>query len=84
MKISMSLPEEDVTFLDAYAEEKGLPSRSAALHKAVRLLRATGLVPRMKVRGPSGHARTNNFGRYCIRRFAVVRRGEIHVVNLEQ
>lgn len=43
MKISMSLPEEDVTFLDAYATEKGLPSRSAALHKAVRLLRATGL-----------------------------------------
>lgn len=43
MKISMSLPEEDVAFLDAYASEKGLPSRSAALHKAVRLLRATGL-----------------------------------------
>ncbi|MHB1209018.1 MAG: ribbon-helix-helix domain-containing protein [Acidimicrobiales bacterium] len=39
----MSLPEEDVTFLDAYVIEKGLPSRSAALHKAVRLLRATGL-----------------------------------------
>jgi Arc/MetJ-type ribon-helix-helix transcriptional regulator len=43
MKISMSLPEEDVTFLDAYVTEKGLPSRSAALHKAVRLLRASGL-----------------------------------------
>lgn len=43
MKISMSLPEEDVAFLDVYAAEKGLPSRSAALHKAVRLLRATGL-----------------------------------------
>ena len=43
MKISMSLPEEDVVFLDAYAEAKGLPSRSAALHKAVRLLRASGL-----------------------------------------
>jgi hypothetical protein len=43
MKISMSLPEEDVNFLDAYATEKGLPSRSAALHKAVRLLKATGL-----------------------------------------
>lgn len=39
----MSLPEQDVTFLDAYASEKRLPSRSAALHKAVRLLRATGL-----------------------------------------
>jgi Arc/MetJ-type ribon-helix-helix transcriptional regulator len=43
MNISMSLPEEDVIFLDAYASEKGLRSRSAALHKAVRLLRATGL-----------------------------------------
>lgn len=43
MKVSMSLPDEDVIFLDAYATEKGLPSRSAALHKAVRLLRATSL-----------------------------------------
>jgi Arc/MetJ-type ribon-helix-helix transcriptional regulator len=43
MKISMSLPDEDVIFLDAYATEKGLASRSAALHKAVRLLRAIGL-----------------------------------------
>jgi Arc/MetJ-type ribon-helix-helix transcriptional regulator len=43
MKISMSLPEADVHFLDAYASAKGLPSRSAALHRAVRLLRATGL-----------------------------------------
>lgn len=43
MKVSMSLPVEDVNFLDAYAAEKGLASRSAALHKAVRLLRATGL-----------------------------------------
>lgn len=39
----MSLPDEDVVFLDAYASENGLPSRSAALHKAVRLLRANGL-----------------------------------------
>ena len=43
MKISISLPDDDVTFLDAYAVAKGLPSRSAALHRAVRLLRATGL-----------------------------------------
>ena len=39
----MSLPDEDVKFLDAYVEEQGLASRSAALHKAVRLLRARGL-----------------------------------------
>ena len=43
MKISMSLPSEDLTFIDAYVAEKGLPSRSAALHRAVRLLRASGL-----------------------------------------
>ena len=39
----MSLPDEDVRFLDSYAAENGLSSRSAALHRAVRLLRATGL-----------------------------------------
>jgi Arc/MetJ-type ribon-helix-helix transcriptional regulator len=39
----MSLPEEDVAFLDAYAQAEGYPSRSAVLHKAVRLLRAAEL-----------------------------------------
>lgn len=43
MKLSVSLPEEDVEFLDEYAAEHGMPSRSAAVHKAVRLLRASGL-----------------------------------------
>jgi Arc/MetJ-type ribon-helix-helix transcriptional regulator len=43
MKLSVSLPEEDVEFLDAYAEAEGLHSRSAALHKAVRLLRGAEL-----------------------------------------
>lgn len=43
MTISMSLLDDDVTFLDTYAAGKGLPSRSATLHRAVRLLRATGL-----------------------------------------
>lgn len=43
MKLSVSLPDEDVQFLDAYAETQGLPSRSAVLHKAVRLLRGTEL-----------------------------------------
>ena len=45
MKLSVSLPEEDVEFLDAYAEAQGFASRSAALHKAVRLLRASELGP---------------------------------------
>ena len=43
MKVSMSLPEEDVEFLDSYAHTQGYASRSAVLHKAVRLLRAAEL-----------------------------------------
>jgi Arc/MetJ-type ribon-helix-helix transcriptional regulator len=43
MKLSVSLPEEDVALLDTYARTAGLPSRSAALHHAVRLLRETDL-----------------------------------------
>jgi Arc/MetJ-type ribon-helix-helix transcriptional regulator len=43
MKVSVSLPGEDVRFLDEYAREQGLESRSAALQRAVRLLRAAGL-----------------------------------------
>lgn len=43
MKLSVSLPDEDVEFLDEYSESKGIPSRSAVLQKAVRLLRATEL-----------------------------------------
>jgi len=43
MKVSISLPAEDVDFLDQYAANHGMASRSAAVHKAVRLLRASGL-----------------------------------------
>ena len=39
----MSLPDADVEYLDAYAQNQGLGSRSAALQKAVRLLRASEL-----------------------------------------
>jgi Arc/MetJ-type ribon-helix-helix transcriptional regulator len=45
MKVSVSLPDEDVEFLDAYAKDQGLASRSAVLHKAVRLLRGVELAP---------------------------------------
>lgn len=45
MKVSVSLPEEDVEFLDAYAKAQGIGSRSAAMHKAVRLLRSSELGP---------------------------------------
>ncbi|MBV6509693.1 MAG: Antitoxin MazE9 [Acidimicrobiales bacterium] len=43
MKVSVSLPDDDVEYLDAYARTQGLESRSAALQKAVRLLRASEL-----------------------------------------
>lgn len=43
MKVSVSLPEEDVEFLDRYAVSQGIGSRSAAVHKAVRLLRGSQL-----------------------------------------
>ena len=43
MKVSVSLPAEDVDFLDEYARSQGYDSRSAVLHKAVRLLRSSEL-----------------------------------------
>jgi Arc/MetJ-type ribon-helix-helix transcriptional regulator len=43
MKVSVSLPEEDIEFLDSYAQTHGIESRSAAVHKAVGLLRAAQL-----------------------------------------
>lgn len=43
MKVSVSLPGGDVEFLDRYAKSQGYSSRSAVVHAAVRLLRATEL-----------------------------------------
>lgn len=43
MKLSVSLPDEDVKFLDHYARTRGYDSRSAVVHRAVRLLRSTEL-----------------------------------------
>ncbi len=39
MKLSVSLPEEDVAVLDDFARTSGLKSRSAAVQHAIRLLR---------------------------------------------
>ncbi len=39
MKLSVSLPEEDVALLDEHARKSGLRSRSAALQQAIGLLR---------------------------------------------
>ena len=45
MKVSVSLPDDDVEFLDRYATNHAIGSRSAAVHQAVRLLRAAELGP---------------------------------------
>lgn len=38
MKLSISLPDEDVAVLDRYARAAGIRSRSAAIQRAIRLL----------------------------------------------
>lgn len=43
MKLSVSLASEDVEFLDAYARAHEIPSRSAAVHQAIRALRLRDL-----------------------------------------
>lgn len=43
MKLSISVPEGDVEILDAFARSTGLPSRSAAVQHAIRLLRLPDL-----------------------------------------
>lgn len=43
MKLSISIPDEDVQVLDAYARDSGLRSRSASVHAAVQLLRQRDL-----------------------------------------
>lgn len=45
MKLSVSLPDEDIEFLDEYAKAQGIPTRSAVMQKAVRLLRSSALGP---------------------------------------
>ena len=39
MKLSVSLSEDDVRVLDAYVIRAGLSSRSAAVQRAIRMLR---------------------------------------------
>jgi Arc/MetJ-type ribon-helix-helix transcriptional regulator len=43
MKLSVSLPDHDIEFVDQYARSQGLSSRSAVLRRAVRLLRGADL-----------------------------------------
>ena len=43
MKVSVSVPDEDIEFLDDYVKTHRVASRSAALQRAIRLLRASEL-----------------------------------------
>jgi Arc/MetJ-type ribon-helix-helix transcriptional regulator len=43
MKISVSLPQEDVAFVDEYAARTDAESRSAVIHAAIELLRQAQL-----------------------------------------
>jgi Arc/MetJ-type ribon-helix-helix transcriptional regulator len=43
MKVSVSLPGEDVEFLDAYARTHAYPSRSAVVHQAIHAFRLVEL-----------------------------------------
>jgi Arc/MetJ-type ribon-helix-helix transcriptional regulator len=43
MKLSVSLSDGDVEFLDEYARANGIPSRSGVLHEALALLQARQL-----------------------------------------
>ena len=43
MKLSISLPAEDIGFVDAYARSQGIKSRSGVIQTALRLLRTSDL-----------------------------------------
>jgi Arc/MetJ-type ribon-helix-helix transcriptional regulator len=43
MKLSVSLPEEDLGFVDEYVARTGAASRSAVIHEAIALLRSASL-----------------------------------------
>ncbi len=45
MKLSVSIPDQDVEFLDQYGLEQGINSRSAVFLQAIRLLRTSQLGP---------------------------------------
>ena len=43
MKLSVSIPEQDVEFIDAYATTHGLDTRSGVVQRALTLLRTADL-----------------------------------------
>ena len=49
MKLSISLPDDDVEFLDIFAGRSGCNSRSAVVHAAITMLRSAELVGEYEV-----------------------------------
>lgn len=43
MKVGISIPDDDVAFIDEYAARTDAKSRSAVLHQAIGLLRSADL-----------------------------------------
>lgn len=43
MKLSVSIPDDDVAFLDEFARRSGLDSRSAVVQRAIAMLQAAEL-----------------------------------------
>jgi len=49
MKVSLSIPDEDVRFLDNFARDHGIASRSAAVQRSIALLREAELKEQYKI-----------------------------------
>lgn len=49
MKVSLSIPDEDVRFLDNFAREHGIASRSAAVQRSIAMLREVELKEQYKI-----------------------------------
>jgi Arc/MetJ-type ribon-helix-helix transcriptional regulator len=49
MKVSLSIPDEDIRFLDNFARDHGIGSRSAAVQHSIALLREVELKEQYKL-----------------------------------
>lgn len=49
MKVSLSIPDEDIRFLDNFARDHGISSRSAAVQQSIALLRDMELKEHFKI-----------------------------------
>lgn len=49
MKVSLSIPAEDIRFLDNFARDHGIKSRSAAVQHGIAMLREAELKEQYKI-----------------------------------